>query len=166
MNKKIVLAFSGGLDTSFCVLHLKEQGYDVVTATINTGGFNVEEIEKIKEKALSLGASKHYNINAEEKIYNQIIQYLIKLNGLYQGDYPVMCTDRYIIAQEILEIAKKEETNVVAHGSTSVGNDQVRFDSAFITLNNDVEIVSPIKELGITRDKEIEFLESKPSILF
>ncbi len=161
MNKKIILAFSGGLDTTFCVVYLKEKGYDIVTATVNTGGFDEEEMKAIEEKALSLGSKKHYSINAEEKIYHQIIQYLIKLNGLYEGDYPLMCADRYVIAQETLNIAEKESTNIVAHGSSGIGNDQVRFDSTFMALNKEVMIVCPIKESNITREKEIEFLKSK-----
>ncbi|MFH1317340.1 MAG: argininosuccinate synthase [Candidatus Woesearchaeota archaeon] len=159
--KKVILAFSGGLDTSFCTLHLKEKGYDVVTATINTGGFDDEKLKEIEKKAYSLGSIKHYSINAEEKIYDQIIQYLIKLNGLYEGDYPLMCADRYVIAQEILEIAEKESTDIVAHGSTAIGNDQVRFDSAFMTLKKDITILSPIKELDISRDEEVEYIISK-----
>ncbi|MBN1639145.1 MAG: argininosuccinate synthase [Ignavibacteriales bacterium] len=160
-NKKVILAFSGGLDTTFCVVYLKEKGYDVVTATINTGGFDEKTLTEIEKKAIELGSIKHYNIQAEEKIYEQIIQYLIKLNGLYEDDYPVMCADRYVIAQEILSIAEKENCNTVAHGSTAVGNDQVRFDSAFLTLKNDVKILSPIKELNITRDDEIEYLKER-----
>jgi argininosuccinate synthase len=158
---KVILAFSGGLDTTFCVLHLKEKGYDVVTVTVNTGGFDDDKLKQIESKAKSLGCVKHYTINAEEKIYSQVIQYLIKLNGLYEQDYPVMCADRYVIAQEVLEIAKKEGSNIVAHGSTANGNDQVRFDAAFLTLNKDIVIMSPIKELNITRDAEIAYLESK-----
>ncbi len=159
--KKVILAFSGGLDTTFCVVHLKEKGYEVVTVTVDTGGFSEEELNLIEKKAIALGSKKHYTIHAEEQIYEQIIQYLIKLNGLYEGDYPLMCADRYVIAQEVLKIADKESTNIVAHGSTSVGNDQVRFDSAFLTLKKDVKIICPIKELDITREQEIEFLESK-----
>ncbi|MBN2572718.1 MAG: argininosuccinate synthase [Ignavibacteriales bacterium] len=160
-NKKVILAFSGGLDTTFCVVYLKEKGYDVVTATINTGGFDEKTLAEIEEKAKKLGSIRHYNVDAEEKIYSQIIQYLIKLNGLYENDYPIMCADRYVIAQEILAIAEKENCKAVAHGSTSIGNDQVRFDSAFLTLKNDVEIICPIKELNITRDDEIEYLKER-----
>ncbi len=159
--KKVILAFSGGLDTTFCTLYLQEKGYQVVTATINTGGFSEEDLKLIEEKSIKLGSIKHYTIDAKDKIYENIIQYLIKLNGLYEDEYPLMCADRYIIAEEILKIAEKEDTNAVAHGSTAVGNDQVRFDASFLTLKSDVEIIAPIKELGITRDKEIEYLEQK-----
>lgn len=160
-NNKIVLAFSGGLDTSFCALYLKEKGYNVITALVNTGGFSQDELDKISRRSTELGAVKHYSINAEQNIYDQVIQYLIKLNGLYEGDYPVMCADRYVIAQEILKIAEMENTVNVAHGSTAVGNDQVRFDSAFMTLNPDAVVVKPIKELNITREEEISYLEEK-----
>ena len=160
MNK-VVLAFSGGLDTTFCVLHLQEKGYDVVTVTVDTGGFSEEELKAIEAKAKMLGSINHYTAKVEDKIYNQVIKYVIKFNALYEGDYPLMCADRYIIAHEVLEAAKKEGTNIVAHGSTANGNDQVRFDSSFITLNKDVKILSPIKYLAISRDEEIKYLEDK-----
>lgn len=160
MNK-VVLAFSGGLDTSFCVLYLKEKGYDVVTAVVNTGGFSEEKLKEIEEKSKLLGSIKHYTVDATEGIYENIIQYLIKLNGLYEDEYPLMCADRYIIAEEILKIAELEGTDIVAHGSTAVGNDQVRFEASLSTLNPNGKIIAPIKELNITRAKEIEYLEEK-----
>ncbi|MEE4311306.1 MAG: argininosuccinate synthase [candidate division KSB1 bacterium] len=160
-NSRVVLAYSGGLDTTFCVEHLKESGYEVVTATVNTGGFSEDEMERIREKALKQGAVRHYGIDAEKKIYDQIISYVIRLNALYEGDYPLMCADRYVIAQEILEIAGKEGTDIVVHGSTAHGNDQVRFDSAFYTLNNRIKVMSLIKDLNVTREEEIVYLENK-----
>lgn len=160
-KEKIVLAFSGGLDTTFCVVYLQEQGYDVVTVTINTGGFENDKLNKIEEKAKHLGAIKHYNVDAQKEIYENIISKQIQMNGLYQGDYPLMCADRYIISEKIIEIAKKENTNNVAHGSTANGNDQVRFNSSLCTLMPDVKIVEPIKQLNFTREQEINYLEKK-----
>lgn len=159
--KKVILAFSGGLDTTFCTIYLKEKGYQVITVTVNTGGFSPEDLKQIEEKSKKLGAAKHYNVDAKERIYEDIIQYLIKLNGLYEEDYPLMCADRYIIAEEILKIAEKENAAAVAHGSTAVGNDQVRFDGSFLALNSDVELITPIKELGITRNEEMAFLAER-----
>ncbi len=159
--KKVILAFSGGLDTTFCTIYLKEKGYQVITVTVNTGGFSPEDLKQIEEKSKKLGATKHYNVDAKERIYEDIIQYLIKLNGLYEEDYPLMCADRYIIAEEILKIAEKENAAAVAHGSTAVGNDQVRFDGSFLALNSDVELITPIKELGITRNEEMAFLAER-----
>jgi argininosuccinate synthase len=159
--KKVVLAFSGGLDTTFCVKYLMEKGFEVVTATINTGGFSEEQLASIEEKSKLLGSVKHYTVHTTEKIYENIIQYLIKLNGLYEDEYPLMCADRYIIAEEILAIAEREGTHCIAHGSTAVGNDQVRFEASFLTLKKDVEIIAPIKELSLTRDQEIQYLEER-----
>lgn len=159
--KKVVLAFSGGLDTSFCVAYLKEKGYDVVTAVVNTGGFDDSKLKEIEERSKELGSIKHYTIDATEGIYENIIQYLIKLNGLYEDEYPLMCADRYVIAEEILKIAADEGIDSVAHGSTAVGNDQVRFEATLMTLNPNATIIAPIKELNITRDKEIEYLEER-----
>jgi argininosuccinate synthase len=159
--KKVILAFSGGLDTTFCTIYLKEKGYEVITATVNTGGFSPEDLKQIEKKSKKLGASKHYTVDAKDRIYEDIIQYLIKLNGLYEEDYPLMCADRYIIAEEILKIAEKENAEAVAHGSTAVGNDQVRFDGSFLSLNSGIELVTPIKELGITRSKEMAFLAER-----
>ncbi len=161
MTKRVVLAFSGGLDTSFCVVYLKEQGYEVITVAVDTGGFSHEQLRQIEQRALSLGAIEHFSIDAREKIYEQIIQYLIKLNGLYENDYPVMCADRYVIAEETIRIAREKQANFIAHGSTAMGNDQVRFDATFLTLASDLLIITPIKELGISRAKEIQFLEER-----
>jgi len=160
MNEKVVVAFSGGLDTSFCVVYLKQQGYDVVTVTVSTGELDGNELKNIENKALALGSLHHYNIDAKKKVYDQIIQYIIKLNGLYEGDYPLLCADRYAIVEEVLKIAKEESADVVAHGCTGAGNDQVRFDAAISALNPHIKILSPVRDLEMTRVKEIDFLKS------
>jgi len=160
-GKKVVLAFSGGLDTSFCIIHLKEKGFGVVTATIDTGGLSNEELKKIASRSKELGAVKHICIDAKKEIFDGFIADLIKANGLYEGVYPNMCSDRYIIAKHLAEIAKKEGTEFVSHGCTGAGNDQVRLDATLKTLAPELKIIAPIRELMIKRPEEIEFLESK-----
>lgn len=161
MKEKVVLAFSGGLDTSFCVIHLKERGFDVVTATIDTGGLSNEELIKIEARSKELGAVKHISIDAKKEIFDEIISNLIKANGLYQGIYPNMCADRYTIAKHLIDAAKKENAKFVAHGCTGAGNDQVRIDVTINTLNSDLKIIAPIRELMIKRPEEIKYLEDK-----
>lgn len=158
--KKVILAFSGGLDTSFCVPFLKEKGYQVVALTVDTGGFTPSDIAKIKHRAKELGIEKHYFIDRKEEFYQRIITYLIKGNILRGGNYPICVgTERVIQAIELLKIAKKEKAEAVSHGSTGAGNDQVRFDVAIKTLAPELEITTPIRELGITREEEIAFLK-------
>ena len=161
MKQKVILAFSGGLDTSFCVLYLKKKGFDVVTATIDTGGLGSEGRNKIKARSKELGAVKHISVDAKKEIFNEIISNLIKANGLYQGIYPNMCSDRYIIAKHLIDIAKKENVKFVAHGCTGAGNDQVRIDVTINTFASDLKIIAPIRELMIKRPEEIKYLESK-----
>ena len=165
MSTKAVLAFSGGLDTSFCVPYLKERGYDVVTVFVNTGGFSSEEARAIGARARKLGALRHYDTDAQEEIYGQIVGPLIRANGLYQDAYPNMCADRYVIVQKCVEIARREKTDVIAHGCTGMGNDQVRFDVSIRALG-DFEIVAPIRDFQKTqrtglREKEAGYLQSK-----
>ncbi len=159
--KKVMLAFSGGLDTSFAVVYLIDQGYQVITATVDTGGFSDAELKAIAQKSKQLGAEKHYLIDGKQLMFDTVIADIIKTNGLYQGSYPNMCADRYIIAQEVLKIAAKESTNMVAHGSSAMGNDQVRFDLSLMTLNPQVEIISPTKEIGGSRQQEEAYLQEK-----
>lgn len=161
MAQKVVLAFSGGLDTSFCVLHLQEKGFDVITATIDTGGLSREELKYIENRSKELGAIKHYFVDAKKEIFDEIISYIIKANALYEGEYPLMCSDRYTIAKHLIEIAGKEGAGAVAHGCTGVGNDQVRIDVTTMCLAPDLKIIAPIRELGIKRSREIEYLEKK-----
>ncbi len=161
INKKVILAFSGGLDTSFCVPYLMEQGYEVVTVTVNTGGFTKKELLNISEKSKKLGAVKHYEVNAKKEMFEKIASYIIKFHALYQSSYPNMCADRYIIAEKVVNIAKKENTKFVAHGSSAMGNDQVRFDLSFMFLAPNFTILTPIKEIGGNRKKEEQYLKEK-----
>ncbi|MCS7131759.1 MAG: argininosuccinate synthase [Hadesarchaea archaeon] len=161
MAQKVVLAFSGGLDTSFCVLNLRERGYDVITLTVDTGGLSEEELKYIENRSRELGAVRHYFIDAKEEIFDEIISYIIKANALYEGKYPLMCSDRYTIAKHLIEVARKEGATAVAHGCTGAGNDQVRIDVTVMCLAPDLKIIAPIRELGISRQKEVEYLEKK-----
>lgn len=160
---KVVLAFSGGLDTCFSVPYLIARGHKVITVCVNTGGFDDEQLKEIKKKAESLGAIKHYNINASKEIFDKVISYVIKLNALYQDAYPLMCSDRYIISEKCVEIAKKENAQAVAHGSTAMGNDQVRFDASLYFLAPELRVLAPIRDFqkeakSNIRKEEIEYL--------
>jgi len=162
MAEKIVLAFSGGLDTSFCTMYLREEKkFDVITATIDTGGLSKEELKYIENRSRELGAMKHYFVDAKKEIFDEIISYIIKANALYQGVYPLMCSDRYIIGKYLIDIAKKEKAKAVAHGCTGAGNDQVRIDVTVNSLAPELKIFAPIRELGMRREQEIEYLEKR-----
>src|SRR3989338_1679612 len=117
---KIILAFSGGLDTSFAVVYLRKKGHDLVTVAVNTGGFLEKEMEQIQKRALALGAVKHYNIDCQKEFFDTFISKIVKTNAVYEGTYPLLCVDRYIIAEKVVEIAKKEKAQAVAHGSTAM----------------------------------------------
>lgn len=160
MKQKVVLAFSGGLDTSFCVPYLKnEKGLEVHTIMVNTGGFTEEEAKKIEERALNLGATSHTNIDAVETYYNKGIKYLIFGNILKNATYPLsVSSERVFQALEVLKHVKKLGADFVAHGSTGAGNDQVRFDLVFEVLAPEVEIIAPIRELALSRKEEIDYL--------
>ena len=161
--KKVVLAFSGGLDTSFCVPYLKnEKGLEVHTVMVNTGGFTKDEEERIKERALSLGAATHTNVDAVEEYYAKGIKYLIFGNILKNSTYPLsVSSERIFQALSVLEHVNKLGAEYVAHGSTGAGNDQVRFDLVFEVLAPQVQIIAPIRELGLSRKEEIDYLNSK-----
>ena len=160
-GKKCILAFSGGLDTSFCVVYLKEKGFDVITATIDTGGLSSEELNKIEARSKELGAVKHICIDAKKEIFDDIISHLIKANGLYERIYPNMCSDRYTIAKYLIKVSQKESAEFVSHGCTGAGNDQIRIDATLHTLAPWLKIIAPIRELMIRRPEEIKILESK-----
>lgn len=161
MKKKVVLAFSGGLDTSFSVQYLKDKGYDVVTMVLDTGGLSEKKLKEIADRSKELGAIKHIAINEQKETFDNIITCIIKANGLYEGVYPNMCADRYVIAKHLVNVAKKEGTTTVAHGCTGAGNDQVRIDVTIKCLAPEMTIITPIRELGIIRPEEIDFLEKR-----
>ncbi len=145
-ENKVVLAFSGGLDTSYCVVRLKEQGFRVITVLVTTGDLSGPAIARIENRARELGAWRHHTIDASDKVYNNIVAYLIKSSGLYQGVYPQLCADRYAIVEECVKIARREGTKSIAHGCTAMGNDQVRFDVSIRALG-DHRIIAPIRDL-------------------
>ena len=161
MNKKVVLAFSGGLDTSFCVPYLKnERNFEVHTVMVNTGGFSEEEAKAIEKRALELGAATHTTVDATETYYRKGIRYLIFGNILKNNTYPLsVSSERVFQALEVLKQVKKIGADAVAHGSTGAGNDQVRFDIVFEILAPEVEIIAPIRELGLSRKEEIDYLQ-------
>jgi argininosuccinate synthase len=161
--KKAVLAFSGGLDTTFCAVYLKEElGFDVVTVTVNTGGFSEEELKKIEGRAKSLGVLKHYSIDARKLVYDQFISYIIKGNSLRGNTYPLSVgAERVAQAMEVGRVARKEKADAVAHGSTGAGNDQIRFDVAFGVLVPELKIITPVRTLGWSREQEGEWLKQR-----
>ena len=161
MNNKVVLAFSGGLDTSFCVPYLKnEKGLEVHTIMVNTGGFSEQEAKAIEERALTLGAASHKTVDAVDTYYNKGIRYLIYGNILKNGTYPLsVSSERVFQALEVLKHVQEIGADYVAHGSTGAGNDQVRFDIVFEILAPQVQIIAPVREHSFTRQYEIEHLQ-------
>ena len=152
MNKRIVLAFSGGLDTSFCIPYLLDQGYEVHTLFVNTGGIPVKEEEAITKRAQQLGAKKHINVNVEKSLWSEILVPLIQSGSLYQNKYPALCSDRYLIVKESMKLCRKLKTKNISHGCTGMGNDQIRFDLS-IRAHGSYNIVTPIREIqNITKN--------------
>ncbi|MEZ5105339.1 MAG: argininosuccinate synthase [Draconibacterium sp.] len=161
MNKKLVLAFSGGLDTSFCVKYLKEEkGFDVYTAIANTGGFSDDELKRIEEKAYELGAVKHVTLDVTNEYYDKCIRYMVYGNILRNNTYPIsVSSERVFQAIATIDYAKKIGAGYIAHGSTGAGNDQVRFDLTFQVLAPEIEIITPIRDLLLSRQEEIDYLK-------
>ena len=159
--KKLVLAYSGGLDTSYCAKYLsKDQGFEVHAVSVNTGGFDKKESLEIKEKALELGATTYTSINAVDTFYTTVVKYLIFGNVLKNNSYPLsVSAERIVQAIEIVNYAKKIGAKYIAHGSTGAGNDQVRFDLIFQTLAPNIEIITPIRDLKLSRQVEIDYLQ-------
>ncbi len=161
MNNRVVLAFSGGLDTSFCVPYLKnEKGLEVHTIMVNTGGFSSSEEKEIEQRALSLGASSHINIDIREEYYQKGIKYLLFGNILKNSTYPLsVSSERIFQALAVLDRVKELDAAFVAHGSTGAGNDQVRFDLVFEVMAPHVKVLAPIRELMLSRKDEIDYLK-------
>src|SRR5688500_11545113 len=163
MAKKVVLGFSGGLDTSYCVEYLSEEkGYEVHSIIVNTNDFNDEELKTIEAHAYKLGVKTHVTDDAVKGYYDRIIKYLIFGNVLKNNTYPLsVSAERLSQALHIAEHAKKLNADAVAHGSTGAGNDQVRFDMIFHIMIPGVEIITPIRDLKLSREQEIDYLKSK-----
>ncbi|CAL1516920.1 argininosuccinate synthase domain-containing protein [Chitinophaga sp. MM2321] len=161
--KKVVLGFSGGLDTSYCVKYLtEEKGYEVHSVIVNTGGFSEEELQEIEKRAYNLGVKSHKAVNAVHSYYDGVIKYLIFGNVLKNNTYPLsVSAERMSQALAIAEYVKEVGAEAVAHGSTGAGNDQVRFDMVFHIMIPGVEIITPIRDLKLSREEEIAFLKAK-----
>lgn len=161
MSKKLVLAFSGGLDTSFCVKYLKEEkGFEVYTAIANTGGFSDEELKAIEKRALALGAVQHVTLDVTNEYYEKCIRYMVFGNVLRNNTYPIsVSSERVFQAIATIEYAKEIGAGYIAHGSTGAGNDQVRFDLTFQVLAPDIEIITPTRDLMLSRQQEIDYLK-------
>lgn len=162
-GSKVVLGFSGGLDTTYCVKYLSEdKGYEVHSIIVNTGGFSEEELKNIEQHAYALGVKTHTTVNAVKSYYDTIVKYLIFGNVLKNNTYPLsVSAERICQALEIADHAKKINADAVAHGSTGAGNDQVRFDMIFHIMIPDIEIITPVRDLKLSREEEIVYLKSK-----
>jgi argininosuccinate synthase len=159
--KKLVIAYSGGLDTSYCAVSLSKE-YEVHAVSVNTGGFSEEEIKQIESNAYKMGVTTYKNIDAVATFYNKVVKYLIFGNVLKNNTYPLsVSAERIIQAIEIVEYAKSIGAEYIAHGSTGAGNDQVRFDMIFQTLAPSIKIITPIRDQKLTRQQEIAYLKSE-----
>lgn len=161
--KKVVLAFSGGLDTSYCAIYLsRDLGYEVHTLTVNTGGFSVPEVKDIEKRALSLGVASHVTVDETRNYYDKVIRFLVYGNVLKNGTYPLsVSAERMSQALAAAHYARKIGANAVAHGSTGAGNDQVRFDMVLQILAPGLEIITPIRDKKLSREEEIEYLKAR-----
>ena len=161
MKEKVLLAFSGGLDTSFCAMYLaQEKGYEVHTAVANTGGFSQAELKIIEDKAYRLGAKSHVTLDVTQEYYEKSIKYMVFGNVLRNGTYPIsVSSERIFQAIAIINYAKEIDAQYVAHGSTGAGNDQVRFDLTFDVLAPNIKILTPTRDMVLTREYEINYLK-------
>ncbi|MEM6264524.1 MAG: argininosuccinate synthase domain-containing protein [Bacteroidota bacterium] len=163
MNNKVVLAFSGGLDTSFCVKYLSlERGLEVHAALVNTGGFSEAELKQVEARAIELGVSSFKVLDMVRPYYEQCLRYLVYGNVLKNNTYPLsVSAERVFQAMAIGHYAREMGAGYVAHGSTGAGNDQVRFDLTFHILAPEVEVITPIRDLKLSREEEIEYLKKQ-----
>jgi argininosuccinate synthase len=163
MKKKVVVAFSGGLDTSYCVKYLSDdRDFEVHTITVNTGGFDADEVKAIEQRAKNLGVASHKTVDETRNYYDKVIRFLIYGNVLKNNTYPLsVSAERMSQALATANYAKELKADAVAHGSTGAGNDQVRFDMIFHVLIPGVEIITPIRDLKLSREEEIIYLKSK-----
>jgi argininosuccinate synthase len=160
--KTIALAFSGGLDTSYCVPRLAEQGWTVHTVYVDTGGSTAEERAAIERQAMAVGAARHHAVDARQAVFDRFVTYLVQGNVLRGEVYPLsVAAERTQQALSVLDVARAIGATAIAHGSTGAGNDQVRFDIAFRVLAPEIEVVTPIRDEGLTREKAIAFLEQR-----
>ncbi|GAL00751.1 argininosuccinate synthase [Nonlabens ulvanivorans] len=159
-NKKLVIAYSGGLDTSYCAVYLSQDlGYEVHAVCVNTGGFTQEDLKTIESNAYKMGVSTFKAIDAVSTFYDKVVKYLIYGNVLKNNTYPLsVSAERIVQAIEIIEYAKTIDAQFIAHGSTGAGNDQVRFDMIFQTLAPHIEIITPIRDGKLSRKQEIDYL--------
>jgi argininosuccinate synthase len=161
-SRSIVLAFSGGLDTSYCLVALVDRGARVTTVTVNTGGFDRDELAKIAERARSLGAAEHIVIDGRARLYEQFVAYILKANYLRNGVYPsCVGVERMLQAEEVTKVALERRANAIAHGSTGVGNDHIRFDAVTKALAPNLEIIALIRDERHTRQEESDFLRGR-----
>jgi argininosuccinate synthase len=161
VKKTVVVAYSGGLDTSYCLSWLrKERGFDVVSVTVDTGGFKPGEIAALEARARNLKVIEHITVPARDKVYEKYVTTIIRGNVLRGNVYPLcVAAERVTQAEEVAAIAKARKADAVAHGSTGAGNDQVRFDVAFQVLIPTIPSLAPIREMGLSRAQEFEYLK-------
>lgn len=162
LKSKVVLAFSGGLDTSYCAVWLREQGYEVHTATIQTGGFDADELRSIEQRAKSLGVASHLVVDATDELFQDYLRFLIFANALRGDVYPLsVSAERTVQARRCVEHALEIGAEYLAHGSTGAGNDQVRFDVAFRVLAPQVKVLTPIRDQALSRAASTAYLQQR-----